>query len=277
MRKYFLIIGFILSYISSWGQESILKLDLGKQYQLYFIDVLVRDEENEKLDSIRSGVVRWDNSNSFLIDNELSLNTLQKTWTGKRTNEFYFCWYNYFIYVVEDGKIVDEMRVNEECKQVVCKRGVFNYENTIGDKLDRSKIVSVARIKFDSISVGRQFHGSIQKDSNTFSPPGEYDEWITYDGEMVVTVNTNRKNDKKIQNRITEDIKGQFPNEAFEIKQTGSGPDHLDYRIYCSRHIGENLKGYKGWLGWHELDPTTITVFSSTMTSIENALKKYAR
>jgi hypothetical protein len=277
MRTYFLIIGFILSYISSWGQESILKLDPGKQYQLYFIDVLVRDEENEKLDSIRSGVIRWDNRNSFLIDDELSLNTLQKTWTGKRTNEFYFCWYNYFIYVVEDGKIVDEMRVNEECKQVVCKRGVFNYENTIVDKLDRNKIISVARIKFDSISVGRQFHGSIQKDSNIFSPPGEYDEWITYDGEMVVTVATNRRNDKKIQNRIKGDIKEQFPNEIFDIQQSGSGPDDLSFRIHCNRNIGENLKGYKGYLKWQELKPSTITLFSSTMTSIESALKKYAR
>jgi hypothetical protein len=277
MRTYFLILGFILTYNSSQGQESILKFEPGKQYQLYFIDVLVRDDEDEKLDSIRNGVVRWDNSNSFLLNDESSLNSLQKNWTGKRTNEFYFCWYNYFIYVVEDGKIVDEMRVNEECKQVVCKRGVFNYENTIADKLDRSRIVSVARIKFDSISVGRQFHGSIQKDSNVFSPPGEYDEWITYDGEMVVTVTTNRKNDKKIQNRVKKDIKEQFPHEAFDIQQTGSGPDHLDYRIYCSRNLGENLKGYKGWLNWKELDPSVVTLFSSSKASIESALKKYAR
>ncbi len=274
MRIYF-IIGFILSCISLWGQESILKLESGRRYQLYFIDVLVRDDEHENLDSIRNGVVRWDNSNSFLINDELTLNNLQTNWIGKRTNEFYFCWYNYFIYVIEDGKIVDEMRVNEECKQVVCKRGVFNYSTTIADKLDKSKIVPVGRIKFDSIAFARQFLKNIQSDLNIFVPPVKYDEWIKYDGEIRIT--TSRGNVNKIQSKLEREIRKQFPNEIFEIHQSGSGPADLDYSIYCSKNIGNNLKGYKIFLGWREFDPTEITLFTTTMTSIENALKKYAR
>jgi hypothetical protein len=250
-------------------------LEPGKQYQLYFIDVVMRDDENEKLDSIRNGVVRWDNSNSFLINDESSLNSLQKIWTGKRTNEFYFCWYNYFIYVVEDGKIVDEMRVNEECKQVVCKRGVFNYSTTIADKLDKTKIVSVSRIKFDSMSIGRQFNKEIKDNLNIFAPPGEYDEWITYDGYMRIT--TSRGNVKKIQSSIERDIERQFPNEIFKTQQSGSGPDEFSYSIYCSKNVGVNLKGYKTWLPWTELEPTTITLFSTAQTSIESMLKKYSR
>jgi hypothetical protein len=242
---------------------------------LCFVDVLIRDDEHENLDSIRNGVVRWDNSNGFLISDELALNNLQTNWTGKRTNEFYFCGYNYFIYVIEDGKIVDEMRMNEECKQVVCKRGVFNYQTTIADKLDKSKGVSVARIKFDSAPVGRQFHKNIQSDTDIFVPPVEYDEWIKYDGTMGIT--TKRGDVNKIQRRLERDVRRQFPNDVFEIQQSGSGPDHLGYSIYCSRNIGENLKGYKIFLGWTELEPSVITLFSSTMGLIERALKKYVR
>jgi hypothetical protein len=275
MRKFFLIIGFVLNCILSQGQESILKLESGRQYQVVFVDVLVRDDEHENLDSIRNGFVRWDKSNSFLINDKLTLDKLQANWIGKRTNEFYFCWYNYFIYVVEDGKLVDELRVNEECKQVVCKHGVFNYATTIVDKLDKSNVVPVARISFDSVPVGRQFHANIQNESNILAPPGEHDEWIKYDGKMTITMD--RRNVKKMQSRLERSIKHDFPDEVFEITQSGSGPDNIDYIIYCSKNIGTNLKGYKIFIGWRELKPSVITLFAMKMNSIENALKKCPR
>jgi hypothetical protein len=274
MKPFLSIIALLLNCISLPAQESILKLQPGRQYQLYFIDVVLRDVEDENLDSLRNAVVHWNNNNSFLINDEPTLNSLQANWIGKRTNEFYFCWYNYFIYVVEDGKIIDEMRVNEECKQAVCKRGVFNYETTIADKLSRDKSVSVARITFDSITAGRQFHRDIQKNQDIFVPLGEYDEWIKYDGQMGI--HTNRGNVKKIQSAIDKDIKKQFSNEEFGIQHSGSGRDELHFNIYCSKNIGNNLKGYKIWSEWRELKPTEIRLFSASRVSIEDELKKYA-
>ncbi len=273
MKIYFLLIAFTLSYISSRGQESILKLEPNKKYELYFIDVVVREYDLENFDSIPNGTVRWDRNRSFLIDDELTLNNLQTTWIGERTNEFYFCWYNYFIYVVEDGEIVDELRVNEECNHVVCKHGVFNYSKTIADKLDKSNIVSVLRIRFDSLALGRQFYRDIQNDRNIFAPAGDYDEWLKYDGK--VGINTKGWSPKKIQARMERDVKKQFPNEAFKIQQSGSGPDDLSFDIYCSSNVGYNLQGYKIWSRWTPLTLSPITLFTTTPASIENILEKY--
>jgi hypothetical protein len=271
MKIYFLLIAFTLNYISLRGQESILKFEPNKKYELYFIDVVVREYDLENFDSIPNATVRWDRNRSFLIDDELTLNNLQTTWTGERTNEFYFCWYNYFIYVVEDGKIVDELRVNEDCRHVVSKDGVFNYSTTITDKLSKSKVVSVARIRFDSLALGRQFYMDIRNDRKIFAPAGDYDEWLKYDGE--VRINAKVGNPKKTQARMERDLKKQFPREAFEIHQSGSGPD---FDIYCSKNVGENLKGYKIWLRWTELTLSPITLFTTTAASIENILEKYS-
>lgn len=275
MKTCFLLTSFFLINASLLGQERILKLKPGGSYRLYFIDVSLNVDSVETIDTLKHGMVRWSNGKSFLIDEDSTISKLQTSWIGEKTNEIFFCWYDYFLFVVLDNEIVNEVHINEDCKQASFKQDVFKYFTPIGNNLKKDKTVTVAGIEFNSITTGRQFYKDIQHDSMIFIQPDANDKWTIYDGQ--VTLYTKHGDEAKIQAIITEDIQSQFPDELFEIEQTSWGEGELSYKVYCSSNVGYNLTGYKTFLKWQSFELPTITLFSNSKAAIQNQLRKYAR
>ncbi|MCA6367054.1 MAG: hypothetical protein IM631_18560 [Cytophagales bacterium] len=264
-----------LGFLSARGQDNILKLSPNKHYKLYFVYVRFLETGTERVDTIRSKfTITWDNDKSFLVEDNATIDKLQRDWRGKASDNIYECWYDYFLYLVEDGKIIDEIRVNEECKQVVCEHGVFDYSTPILESLSKNKLISVARVRFDSLSTGRHFIKDARANSEIYAPVGEYDEWIKYDGRATIT--TKSGSDKRSQAKITKQIK-KFTDSDFLTQLTGGGPGYSLYDIYCNEQLGKNLTDFEVFMKWRPIEPGGILLISNSQTPINNLVKKYGR
>jgi hypothetical protein len=233
------------------------------------------DTGKEQRDTIKNKfIITWDNDKSFLIDDKATIDKFQHDWKGERSKHFYLCWYDYFLYLVEDNKIIDEIRVNEECKQVVCKHGVFDYPTPMLESLSRTKLISIARARFDSVSIGRRFIKDAGTYTDIYMPEGEYDEWIKYDGRVTIT--TKSGDSKKTQARIRKKILKNFPGADFLTQWTGGGRGYSLYHIYCNERLGKDLKGFKIEMKWALEEPGGILMISNSSSPIKDLIKKYS-
>jgi len=259
------------------GQESILKLSPGKRYQFYFVYVRLMDTGLEQIDTIKNKfTVTWDKDKSFLVDDKETINKLQKEWKGKRAEQIYFCWYDYFLYVVEDGKIIDELRVNEECKQVVCKHGDFGYPQPVLDDIKRDKNITVAWVRFKSTAIGRTFIRDATVNSNIYLPGADEGEWTKFDGSISIKTK-GTSTTKKTQEAIEKKISKEFPGEKFKIRSSMVSREFLVFEIYCQENLAKRLKGFEIWHKWKPIDPGGILMISNVSDPIETLIKEYNR
>lgn len=264
------------SFLSVRGQESILKLSPGKNYKIYFVYVKFLNTGKEQIDTVKNKfTITWDNDKSFLMDDKAAIDRFQRNWKGKQSTDYYFCWYDYFLYLVEDGKIVDEIRVNEECKTVVCKHGIFDYPKPILESLDKSNVITVAQLRFDSLSIGRSFIKDARANSEIYIPIGEDDEWVKYDG--FATINVKGVDDKKIKADIRKKILKKNPNADFMTRLTGGGQGYSVYHIYCNEQLGKNLNDFDVFLNWELMKPSEVMIISNSSNPIKELVRKYGR
>lgn len=274
--NHFLHIVFFICCISAYGQEPVLKLKNHKNYNLYFVNVSNPNNVNYRIDSIKNFfIVKWDDRESFRIEDRKAIEALKKSWTAKKTEEFHFCWNDYFAFVVEDDKIINELRISEKCQQVVCFDGIYKYNDPILPGLDKSNTISVARLDFKSVPFGRTFLNDAKSHDGIFIQEGSHDEWLTYDGKLTISVEHDQDT-VQTADRLTQKIKNKFPQDPFKIKLSGSGPGYLLYDIYCHKELEANLNEFKVDSKWVELDASTITLFSSSQQLIQELIEKHA-
>lgn len=154
MYKLLALMFALIAYTTSYSQKKIFPADPNKTYQLYFIDpefhLPTSDKEikeyiirTELIGTELQFIMQFDTTSSFLISDKEKIMKIANTWDGEYAAGTYFCGYDYCIYVVEDGRIVDELKVNLECKQVVSMRnGVIDYKTDPFKVLDKSTRVS---------------------------------------------------------------------------------------------------------------------------------------
>ena len=155
-KKICFILGLFLFGTASYSQTRIFTVDKGSKYELYFVDVAIRDtkEDSHKERALREDenlkfLLNFDTVNSFVINNKKLIQEISMQWKGDSTRDFLLCWYHYFIYVVKDGEIIDELRVNTECKQVVSRHGLFFYKDFMFDKIDKKQRISLVDLDAD--------------------------------------------------------------------------------------------------------------------------------
>src|SRR6188768_3247522 len=144
------ILGLMTLVTDSYSQTKMFTVDKKSKYELYFVNVTFWENEQDWLDDNKRRdnenlkfVLDLDTLRGFSIANKKVVNELSVKWLGDSTHHFLLCWYHYFIYVVKDGEIVDELRVNTECKQVVSHQGMYFYKDFSFDNLDKSNKISV--------------------------------------------------------------------------------------------------------------------------------------
>lgn len=251
-----------------------MELNESKKYELYFVDVALTDNEEDDTTQLKIKF-QYDTTKSYLVNDQRAIWNLRDKWTGKPTDQMYLCWYHYFIYLVEDGKIIDELRVNTECKQVVSHRGVFNFESSPFDNLDTRKKITVTDIKFESIEQGRTFIKSLESKKDIFIPELTKTEWNQFDGEF--TIETPYKKGDRIEKEVTQYFKERNPSDKFEIKCTGLMGGTLLYTITCNKQLADSFLLYKIDRPWEPLTVGRLKIFSKNTASIKELSMKYAR
>lgn len=257
------------------AQESILKFSAKENRQLYFIDVSLDKIENDRIDTIANVfTARWNYKGGFVIDDEESIKKLQASWVMKNDSVFYFCWYDYFVYPIERDSIIDEIRINEHCKQAVCHHGVYFYTDSLTSKLNKSNKISTVELIFESVKLGRAFHKEAKTTTGIYVPEGEYDEWLIHDGKLTISVKS--RNFTKTYVDLTRALESQFPHESFKIRNSASGSGYYEFDIYCDETLGKKLKGYSIRTPWESIEPSGITLFSKSSILLEALVKKYS-
>lgn len=275
--KYFLAIGSILGFSFAFGQEKVLRLDPGKTYEMYFVNVQFRPAEDFQIDTIGRNklFISWDKAGSFVIDDSATIHTLKTEWTGEHVYEGYGCWYDYFVYLVEDGVVIDEMRMNEKCKQVITKHGIYNYSDSPLGSINRDKKFVVADITLREPKLGRDLVNDAKKRREVFLPNIDEADWYKFDGEMIVMTKDGsiEERQKEVQDRIRSD----FPGEKVDVHFLVAWPDKILFYVYCSGNVGPKFMSFEILSGYKRYSPVTIRLFSKTQDPINELVEKYGK
>lgn len=269
-----LLLGLVFSMSPVFSQKTkrVLELNESKRYELYFIDVALTDNEEDDTTQLKTKF-KYDTTKSYFVDDQRAIWNLRDKWTGIPTDQMYLCWYHYFIYLVEDGKIIDELRVNTECSQVVSNRGVFDFESFPFDNLNTSKTITVIDINFKSIEQGRAFIKSLESQKDIFIPELAKTAWIQFDGEF--TIETPYKKGSRIKKELTKYFNERNPGHKFEISCTGVMGGTLLYTITCNKQLADSFSLYKIDRPWEPLTVGPLRLFSKNATSIKQLSMKF--
>ena len=271
--KLFLPIGLIFSVSLAFAQERVLQLAEDKKYEMYFVDVAVR-EDSFPTDTVRGKfTISWDRDLSFLIDDSETIQNLKNGWIGER-GQMVGCWYDYFMYLVEDGVVVDEIRINERCKQVITNHGVYNYTDSTLSQVDRSKKITVANVEFESLEFGRNFVSGVLETRGIYMPGISDKDWYKYGGSMIVK--TKRRNLDKLEAKITSVIAEKFPGESFAVWFLTCNNRFCIFDIYCSKKLGASMKDFEIYRNWNRFDPR-ILLIGKTDVQMKELVEKCAR
>lgn len=271
-RHLFLAVGLTLRLSEVFAQESVLKLAEDKKYEMYFVDVAV-GEESFPSDTVRGKfTVSWNSDLGFLIDDPKIIQDLKNGWVGEPA-QMVGCWYDYFMYLVENGVVVDEIRINEKCKQVITKQGVYNYTDSTLSRVDRSKKITVANVKFESLELGRKFVSDVRETGDIYMPGINDTDWYKYGASMIVK--TKRRDIHKLKAKIASIITENFPSESFEVQFLVCNNRFCIFDIYCSEKLGANMTDLEVYRHWRRFDPR-ILLFSRTDVEMKALVEKYA-
>jgi len=276
--------------------KPILELDESKKYELYFIDVKIDTSratylENNAphLDSVKKKtkinstflvskktglIIKLDTIRNFRIEDQDLIINLSNKWKGKPTNEFYTCWYDYFIYLMEDNKIIDELRVNLKCEQVISSKGAFNFEgNPFESMTKRDKIYS-AKIDFASVEQGRNFINDCKAINDLFFIDSDLPDWYKYDGAFYVKFPLKKRKD--YENKIVENINKAYPGENFEIKISSYGLGSISYKVYCKKNLANAANLFNSHYDFEPfLVVYPIKIFFKDLSQIQGLIDKY--
>jgi hypothetical protein len=269
----FLAIGLTFSLSFVFAQERVLKLAEDKKYEMYFVDVAIR-EDSFPTDTVRGKfTISWDRDLGFLIDDPEIIQNLKNGWVGE-PGQMVGCWYDYFMYLIEDGVVVDEIRINERCKQVITKHGVYNYTDSTLSQVDRSKKITVANVEFESLEFGRNFVSDVLDTRGIYIPGLSDKDWYKYGGSMIVK--TKRRNIDKLEVQITNTITEKFPNESFAVWFLVCNNRFCIFDVYCSEKLGSSMTDWEVYRNWSRFDPK-ILLISKTDVQMKELIEKYAR
>ena len=143
----------ILFCLVSFSQIKILgELDLTKRYEFYISSgPLILEDGKEK------------ESNDFIYTDQNVIHEIIKTWKGIKTNDYLMCGYNYYIYIICENKIIDYIKVNDECRHLIYSMGAVNIQSNPFAKLDSISKFSSFTYKTTDKNKAMSFMNSITK------------------------------------------------------------------------------------------------------------------
>lgn len=201
-----------------------------------------------------------DSVKSFVISDTTALLELQETWIGSPSDEFLWCWYDYFLYIVKENQVLYELRVNLECGHMIGDLGTFSFDGNPFETLTHKESIWVLSTTHDSLREGREFVNSLPGQVILTSKP----EWLMYNGEFdVITKSYSVKEFK-------DDISNRYRNHHYKLRLTGAGPmKQLNFTIYSDSAFWTKFDfGLKE--DWKPIKPRKIQHISRDMNLIKD-------
>jgi hypothetical protein len=181
----------LLVHLKMFSQNKILSnIDANKkQYEFYlFKDFNIVDSETgNSLEPTK-----------FILNDQAIIQNIVQSWKGDKAKERYMCGYDYEIYIVSEGEIIDVVNYNSECKQVVCSNGVFNVKDNPFISLSQEIKFSQFTFKTENLETARAILKMSSKNKKIFIPHFESYHWNKYDGRFFIQI-TNDKKSKKLK------------------------------------------------------------------------------
>ena len=271
MRIQITVFLFTLSFASN-GQQLVLdslNWNAG-EYKFYFVEKRGIEEGVEPLNPSEQKVIKRpfqfqiDSTNSFLISDQQQIEDLKSIWKGTLTDEMLLCWYDYFVYVVQNNIIKHELRVNLQCGQVVTDFGIFDFKGNPFEQLQNKIPVWVMSSKHETIRSGREFVTSL----NPNIILTKRDEWFDYDGHFWV--------DRKISDGSVDEfqqlIQNTYREEDYKIRLSGVGPGSFTFTVYSDSIFYHDFQFEKKGK-WYDEKADWITYFSEKLELIEQLIE----
>lgn len=262
MRLQFLFILFLLS-VSSYGQTKIFdghNFQTGN-YSLVFLDVALIEEEEviveeyNEIQPTNKPTEYVDHRLHFIIDEKHDLERIQNTWEGKPVDYQHMCWYNYFIYLLEDGIVKSEMRANFECKELLVDKVPYEFDSTLITSIipEAEKIYKI-EVTYKSIDKARSYYLQNIENSDLLMIEHYRPNWVDFSGLFEVKFLDYEKTGN-VEERISNLLR-ESGLEHFKLSWAASGigikdePNDYWYRVF-SNEQPESLNGLqlrKEWL-----------------------------
>ena len=271
MRTQITVFLLILSS-ASFGQQLVLdsmNWNAG-EYKFYFVEKRGIEEEVEPLNPTERRIpelpfqFQIDSTNSFLIADQQQLQNLKSNWEGVPTDEMLLCWYDYFVYVVQNNIVKHELRVNLECGQVVTDFGIFDFEGNPFEQLQNKIPVWVMSSKHETVDSGREFIASL----NPNIILTEKDEWFDFDGHFWVDRQRSEGSIEEFEQLIHDTYKKQ----DYKLSLSGFGPNSFTFTVYSDSTFHRNFEFEKKGK-WYDEKTDWIIYFSEDSELIKQLLE----
>ena len=261
------------------AQKQILRIDPKAKSELYFIDVSLKDDSvimaAEKMLDQTPIRVKFDSTDSFLLSDPAAIKNISTYWKGRPTNEMYMCWYDYFIYVVENGVVKDEIRVNEKCMQAVSYHGIFDFKDLpLKPDTLKGKILKV-NIEFKSKAIGRNFINEL-KLLGAYHTINE-GHWYDHDGSFDIQLRSKKNWKKSDFAELEEKINKAYPNGKYSLRYSGTYRGHTYVTIDCAENFYQTFNLYSKRGEWRHHAIGRISVFSKEQAKLKQLIQKYSR
>lgn len=155
MKFYVTVLSLILLKTIAFSQTKFLKqfnFDNGN-YAIYLIDCKQPLTVKVKTDSFKDTIIDCRSDDNFQVAEVKMLNQLKKEWKGNRVNYKYNCWYDYFIYVVENDSVILKFEVNLKCSELIFKGTPYKINPTMITKyLPKFKVLNKQDATYKNIS-----------------------------------------------------------------------------------------------------------------------------
>ncbi len=197
----------------------------------------------------------------FYVDDIEVMNKLKGSWIAGGPEAAFACGYNYYLYVIKHGKIIETFAVTAAgCNTINTNEGIYSfYPERLNDHKDSFKKATLGkRTGFESVKQARQYMKD-NPDVLMAYPYGlpEFDGFITLDifcGSAIDCIET-----------IESRIKTTYKDEPFELQTNSLPSEHMIMNLWCNKELGEKFNLFKKHKPWAMAQPHVSLVLKDDM------------
>lgn len=242
MKFIFTVISFLLFSSTTFSQIQILSnlnAEIDK-YEFYIFKGMpcsvILDENGKEI------------KDQFILNDPKTIKHIIKNWKGKRADSYYKCGYDYNIYVVLEGKIVETIQFNSEVKQAFSSSGGFDVQENPFKNLNQNITFSEYEFETNDLENARAFLKESKNKDGVFIPHIKRYNWVDFDGRFFVQI-VRGKNQKKLKSTkfYESEMHKIYKEDKFLVAFWGWG-DTYEMWIYSNEDFWKkfNLYSRKG-------------------------------
>lgn len=211
-----------------------------------------------------------DSLGAFYTSDIEVLKEFKKEWVFTEESPFYFCGYHYIIRILKKGENIEEFFINLNCNMISTQKGYYRFDSKkLRLFLGRLNKLQFIYKELKSLKEGRLYLDSIARKTNLIFVQNP--KWKKFDGEFefIYPCDSLRSEEscgdlkKEILEKIILEFHQKYPEETFELLESGGGTKSLFITVKCNQTLAEQFSGYKlTWNKFSEYHPSLRTWWS---------------